>query len=112
MDVYYKQVGEQLAPPVTVIKKWRKPEPGRFFVISNADMLNEGGVGLEAVVRGSNGDFVLATTKRMSGEYSVEMAEVMVAELGMQLMTGMNVGTSILESDCMSMISKMQNPHS
>ncbi|CAL1369231.1 unnamed protein product [Linum trigynum] len=91
-------------------KRWQKLRPGRFSVTSDVAMLDGGGVGLGVVVRDNNGTFVLAAAKRMQGEYSVDMAEAMAAEMGMQLLPSIPSGTLILESDSLAVISKVQHP--
>ncbi|CAL1389644.1 unnamed protein product [Linum trigynum] len=85
-------------------RKWRKPPTGRVMVNTDAGILQEGGIGLGVVMRDENGSFVLATAKRVKGEFTVEMAEALALEMRAQLVQQFHVQNPIMATDCLQLV--------
>ncbi|CAL1397032.1 unnamed protein product [Linum trigynum] len=98
---------EMSAPPIRV---WKKPTAGSVSICTNATILPNSGAGLGVVAHGDEGQFLLSTAKRIRGPWDMEMVEALAAELGAQMATMLQAMNPILESDCLTLIQKMQRP--
>ncbi|CAL1392170.1 unnamed protein product [Linum trigynum] len=59
------------------------------------------------VVRGPNGQFLMAASKRIPGRWSVEEAETIAAEFGVQLAKQHHLMNPILETDSLGLVTKL-----
>ncbi|CAL1401347.1 unnamed protein product [Linum trigynum] len=96
--------------PQPVRQGWRKPADGETSVFTDAGILADGGAGLGVVIRDSEGRFIMAAAKRILGRWEAEVAEAMAAEFGVQLGVQFRLPNVKVETDCLSIVHKLQNP--
>ncbi|CAL1352428.1 unnamed protein product [Linum trigynum] len=92
-----------------VRKKWQKSAEGFVSITTDAAILEGGGAGLGVVARDSKGDFILAAVKRVRGIWEAEQVEALAMELGIQTATLIQAPRLVLESDCQTLVLRLQN---
>ncbi|CAI0428531.1 unnamed protein product [Linum tenue] len=108
IDEYREQqvIDRGVAAPVTTTG-WEKPGQGFVKVNTDAGVFVDGGIGLGVVVRGEEGNFILAAAKKIAGRWEPEMAEALAAEFGVQVAVEARLQNLILETDCQTLTAKL-----
>ncbi|KAL2906669.1 Tetraacyldisaccharide 4'-kinase [Bienertia sinuspersici] len=83
---------------------WTRPPTMVWKVNTDAAIMEGGGMGLGVVVRGSNGQLIEVAVQRVKARWSANVAEVVVAWYGMQLVRGLEARKVWLESDALSVV--------
>ncbi|CAL1397064.1 unnamed protein product [Linum trigynum] len=92
-------------------KNWKRPCQGSISVATEASVIASGGASLGLVLRDDAGRFLAAAAKKFHEEWSVDQAEALAAEMGVQLARQLNYDSIILESNSQNIIRILQNPH-
>ncbi|CAL1407329.1 unnamed protein product [Linum trigynum] len=109
-DYKQNQLRKKEHSPQPVRQGWRKPAVGETSVCTDAGILADGEAGLGVVIRDSEGRFIMAAAKRILGRWEAEVAEARAAEFGVQLAVQFRLPNVKLETDCLSIVHKLQNP--
>lgn len=90
---------------------WHPPLPSCVKINVDAGSIN-GVVRLGAVCRSHSGAILFVATKSLVGNVSVQLAESLAVRWGLQLGCRLGYSSCIIESDCLSIINKLNRGES
>lgn len=92
-------IGTPISP-----SRWTRPPPGRFKINTDTAIFASGGVGMGVIIRNSEGSIVAIASKRVSANWSPEVAEAMAGRFGLLVAKGQGLRNILLESDAQNFI--------
>ncbi|KAF4389926.1 hypothetical protein G4B88_003409 [Cannabis sativa] len=96
-----------------VKQKWVPPPDDYVTIKIDASLiLDKMGCGLSAVIRGSEGDLIVAEIVFIPGVVSVNLAEAAAMHLGFRLAHRWSAPKAIVSSDCLGIVNDMQSSSS
>ncbi|XP_010666976.2 uncharacterized protein LOC104884079 [Beta vulgaris subsp. vulgaris] len=90
------------------LRYWNPPSPGCWKINVDASLATEGWVGLGIIARDHLGGVRFATTRRTRAFWSPEIAEAKAIEMGVRLGKRFGLVNVVIESDCLTVINRLQ----
>ncbi|KAK6116532.1 hypothetical protein DH2020_049737 [Rehmannia glutinosa] len=93
-----------LLNPGGVSPSWQRPPEGTIKINTDASVIKMVGTGLGAILRDHNGNVIHTIAKKITHEFSIEIAEAMACLEGLTTAKNLQLTSVLIESDCMHMV--------